>query len=118
MSSPSVTSTVTVTAPPGGVTRSEAPAVRKYGPDGVFAVGTEPRGGLTRAIPPGRYRTEPVPALEEEGLGGLGMWHRCSDLLCTSEGTIAVGGFGESLMEIEPTDAAVQLSSLFLVPVD
>lgn len=29
-----------------------------------------------------------------------------------------MGGFGESLMEIEPTDAAVSLSGVFLIPVD
>jgi hypothetical protein len=77
--------TVTVTAsaaPAGGLPSSSAepskPVAFKYGPRGAYAVG-ETRGGLTQAIPPGRYRIE--------GVNGQGFLKQCSTVVCDMSNT-------------------------------
>jgi hypothetical protein len=89
-----------------------------YGGNRVFAVGSEPRGGLTDSIPPGRYR------VEQEAGKTDGFWQRCNDLFCGAstasiEHVIATGFAteGGSLMDIVPADAAVYLYDVTLTPV-
>ena len=125
-SAQTVTSTVTVsatTAPTATApTVTVAPTTTStqqpmYSGPGAFAVGTEPRGGLTAAIPPGRYRAEVRPGI------GMGSVMRCNDLLCgpgnTSSliaGTPVFEG-GSTLVDILPSDAAVYLLSVTLTRV-
>jgi hypothetical protein len=99
---PTPSATAAAPVPTMTVAPSKTPGQESsYIGNGAFAVGTEPRGGLTAAIPPGRFRVEPK-AGEHSGAA----W-RCSDLLCgpgktddTTATTIA--SEGGSLMEILP----------------
>lgn len=119
-----VTSTITVPAASAAPTGTVAPTTTStqqpttYSGSGAFAVGDEPTGGLTAAIPAGRYRAEVIP-----GAGAGSVW-QCNDLLCapgnTSDLTAATPVFegGPTLVQIQPTDAAVYLVTVTLTPVD
>ncbi|MGS2805315.1 hypothetical protein [Nocardia sp. MW-W600-9] len=101
--------TITVAAPAPAVTSappaSSAPVKRgeaSWAP-GTFSVGSSPSGGLLASIPPGRYRAVPVTA------GGFVM--RCSALPCTPnypQNVVATEWVvSETVLDLEPTDAAV-----------
>lgn len=106
--SPSVESTGTPNAAP----------VDSYSDNGVYKVGDGPSGGLLHAIPPGRY------TVTLSGIGPIGSWIRCSDVLCGLEypaNTIAIGNaMGanySSVMDVAPTDVAINLFGVILTPV-
>lgn len=111
--------TSTAAAPPSStVNYSDLyPASTSYsGTDRVFAVG-EPRGGLTAAIPPGRYSV----SIND---GQSGTWMRCSSELCGlayMENVIAIenamGPDYSAVMQVEPSDAAIKLIGITLTPV-
>lgn len=94
------TRAATSTPPPSSavVKRGEA----SWAP-GTFSVGSSPSGGLLASIPPGRYRAVPVTA------GGFVM--RCSALPCTPnypQNVVATEWVvSETVLDLEPTDAAV-----------
>lgn len=135
---PAVTSTVTVTAPPS-VTSSAGPTMivppppltptpqmtpqtGAYSTDGVYSVGTTPSGGLSAAIPPGRYRAEVKATGPFADIGGS--WIRCNSYSCSSTNTDSMIDMGSVLkgqlppvIEIAPTDVAVLISGLVLTPV-
>jgi hypothetical protein len=118
-------STVTVSAadaptPPASVQPSTSPQSSGYSQEGVYAVGTEPSGGLQAAIPPGRYRVEWKP--NEYDFPGSVI--RCSHYECGpthTENLIALEtvqkGQLPSVVDIAPTDVAVHLSDVTLTPV-
>jgi hypothetical protein len=116
--------TVTVTAgqESGGAGQESiaAPApVGVYSGAGVFSVGDKPSGGAQQSIPPGRYTMTVNPGQT----GGTLM--RCNNILCGLEypdHTITIenaeGADYSSVVEIQPTDAAIwiQLVTLTRVP--
>lgn len=109
-----VTSTVTrtVTATPGATGQSWGGAG-----DYTYAVGTTPHGGLDEAIPPGRYRV----TLDAGNPLSVGMWARCSDVVCTPAGESVVDsggvqGGGVHVIEVAGSDRAVFVSGLLLTP--
>jgi hypothetical protein len=119
-----VTSTVTVpvsaTAAPTATVAPTSTSTQQstYSGPGAFAVGSAPTGGLTAAIPPGRYRAEVNPG------SSMGSVLRCSDLLCGPgpasdliAGTPVFAG-GSILVQILPTDAAVYLLNVTVTRVE
>jgi hypothetical protein len=108
--------TVTVTA---GATSTAAPAPPGvYSGEGVFAVGDQPGGGAQRSIPPGRYTVTVTPGQQ------TGSWVRCNNIVCGiqyQDHVIAIENATSpdysSVMEIEPTDAAIWLRGLTLTRV-
>lgn len=137
------TVTVTVTAPPvaaspgSGITdrpspplpittsRSETPAEAEsvsYSQDGVYSVGTVPSGGLSAAIPPGRYRADVKTTGPYADYGGT--WIRCSSHTCSPTNVDNIIDIGNVMMgelppvvDIMPTDVAVSITGLVLTPV-
>ena len=121
-----VASTVTVTAPATVTVTAAAPTALPaedpatpvafaYGPRGAYAVG-EARGGLTQAIPLGRYRIE--------GINGQGFLKQCgsvlSDMSATDhviENTITESGV-PTIVEIAPTVVAIYLFDANLTPLE
>jgi hypothetical protein len=112
------TVTVTVGQPSTGVAAGGPSAAARapagvYAGNGVWSVGDQPSGGAQRSIPPGRYTLTVTP-----GKSGGG-FVRCSAVVeCTlgSSKTLAVedanGPDYSSVVEIEPTDAAIWLSNV------
>ncbi len=90
-----------------------------YGSNGTFAVGTEPRDGLTAFIPPGRFRVDQSPSMNPY-LSAPGYWQRCHNVLCAPSypGHIIATGFAQrdrsTFMEILPSDTAVYLYNVTL----
>lgn len=133
---PAATTTVTVTASPPtmpspllppdpllALPTSPAPQTTtprlasSYGPSGTYSVGVQPKGGLTDAIPPGRYRAELAPGET------VGWWVRCSNEICGNGNAnfiidSAYVMAGVSVMEIHPTDVAVNLLNVTLTRVE
>lgn len=83
----------------------------------VLSVGSRPHGGLTHAIPPGRYRV----TIDDRDSGA---WMRCSSELCGlsyMQNVLAIencsGPNYSAVMEVEPTDAAIAIVGITLTSV-
>ena len=91
-----------------------------YGSNGVFGVGTDPRGGwATRFIPPGRYRVDQAPSMFPYQ-SAPGFWLRCNNFPCApnypdhiiaSEPAIRDSS---TFMDIQAGDVAVSLNNVTL----
>lgn len=88
------------------------------GTNRVLSVGDTPRGGLTSAIPPGRYAVTIID-------GESGAWMRCRSELCGlayMENILAIenarGPGYSAVMEVEPSDVAIALHGVTLTPVE
>ena len=73
----------------------------------------QPSGGAQRSIPPGRYTVTVSPGRQ------MGSWVRCNNILCGiqyQDDVLAIENATSpdysSVMEIEPTDAAIWLQGL------
>ena len=107
--------TVTVTA--GQPSTASAPE-GVFSGNGVWSVGDQAGGGAQRSIPPGRY------TVTISGDGQFGSWIRCNAVADCAVGSPhqidiqnAVGPNYSSVMEIQPTDAAIWLQNITLTRV-
>jgi hypothetical protein len=86
-------------------TNAAAPAkVDPLTHDGTWFVGSE--------IQPGTYRTA-----KAADAAAMGYWARCSDAACEVGAGLIQNGMAPGLLEIAPTDYAVNLQGLVLTPV-
>jgi hypothetical protein len=96
-----------------------AHAAPSYGSNGVFGVTTQPRDGWsTTFIPPGRYRVDQSPSMQPYQ-SPPGFWFRCRDYPCVGPNIIATGDAlrdAPTFVDILPTDVAVSLHNVTLVP--
>jgi hypothetical protein len=105
--------TVTVTAGQGST--AAPPPEGVFSGNGVWSVGDQPSGGAQRSIPPGRY------TVTISGNVQFGSWIRCNAVADCAVGSPheidiqnAIGPNYSSVMEIQPTDAAIWLQNVTL----
>lgn len=108
--------TVTVTAGATATTDPAPPGV--YSGNGVYSVGDQPSGGAQQSIPPGRYTVTVTPGQQ------TGSVIRCSSLVGCGIGSPntlsienAMSPDYSSVIEIEPTDAAIWVRGVTLTRV-